>query len=292
MARIRSIKPEFWADEKLGPLDPLTRLVFLGLISMADDSGRVLASVKVIDSFIFPHTNDTSREALATLSRMARVVVGNTKSGQAVLQIANWKSHQRVDHPNLQAALPPIVTEVDGAAYFTGPLANESRVIPEALANDSRGARDSIYDLRSTTNDLRSTTNEQLSPRGKRADRTTKAEGEAKLRGGYPARLAEVWAETMGHLPPARFGICKPVVEEYGLELTAKALGGYCRTAMLNGKAEFASPALFTKTARQWVLEVTPFSKMTREEAASIGVLDDWLNVGGGTDLATEPSAA
>ena len=29
MARIRSIKPEFWSDEKLAHQDPLTRLVFL-----------------------------------------------------------------------------------------------------------------------------------------------------------------------------------------------------------------------------------------------------------------------
>lgn len=41
MARIRTIKPEFWSDEKLSPLAPIDRLTFLGLISMADDYGRV-----------------------------------------------------------------------------------------------------------------------------------------------------------------------------------------------------------------------------------------------------------
>ena len=43
MARIRTIKPEFWTDEKLAPLSPICRLTFLGLVSMADDAGRLNA---------------------------------------------------------------------------------------------------------------------------------------------------------------------------------------------------------------------------------------------------------
>ncbi len=53
MPRIRSIKPEFWADEKMSSLSPIDRLVFLGLIGMADDFGRVHDNVKVIDAFVF-----------------------------------------------------------------------------------------------------------------------------------------------------------------------------------------------------------------------------------------------
>lgn len=87
MARIRSIKPEFWADEKLSPLDPITRLVFLGLISMADDAGRLVDNVKQIDALVFPETSDSARESLATLSRIGRIQRG--------------KDAQRpVDHPD------------------------------------------------------------------------------------------------------------------------------------------------------------------------------------------------
>ena len=154
MARIRSIKPEFWADEKLAPLDALTRLVFLGLISMADDTGRLVDNLKQIDAMIFPCTDETSREALATLSRIGRIIRGKTANGQPVVQVANWQRHQRVDHPNLLAALPEIITP------------HEDTEIPEALANDSRGipevlaSRSTIYDQRSTTNDQRSDSSE------------------------------------------------------------------------------------------------------------------------------------
>lgn len=142
MARIRTIKPEFWQDEKLAPCDPVTRLVFLGLISMADDLGRVLDNVKIIDAFIFPESSDTSRESLATLSRLARVTRGKTVSGQRVIQIVNWDRHQKVDRPSMRAALPEIVA----ASEDTDILASPSRDTREPLA------------IRPTTNDLRPTT--------------------------------------------------------------------------------------------------------------------------------------
>jgi hypothetical protein len=156
MARIRTIKPEFWQDEKLAPCDPLTRLVFLGLISMADDCGRLLDNVKVIDAFIFPESDHSSHEALMRLSGMARIRRGKTSSGQKIIQIVNWDAHQKVQHPNLKGSLPEIV---DGQA-LTRPH--------EPLMNGSGGAREPLTphtndlhtnDQRPTTNDLH--TNDQ-----------------------------------------------------------------------------------------------------------------------------------
>lgn len=110
MPRIRTIKPEFWADEKLGPMSATTRLVFLGLISMADDRGRLVDSEKQIDAFIFPYSSETCRRALADLSSNGRIVRGSTASGQKIIQIAHWH-HQKIDKPNIHGALPPIVDD-------------------------------------------------------------------------------------------------------------------------------------------------------------------------------------
>lgn len=158
MARIRTIKPEFWQDEKLAPLDAVTRLVFLGLIGMADDAGRVLDNVKIIDAFIFPETSDSCREALATLSRMGRVTRGVTASGQRVIQITHWADHQRVDRPNLQAALPEIV-DASEVAPPRERRANESRAPREPLA-----PRPTTYDLRSTTDEQRAASERAATP--------------------------------------------------------------------------------------------------------------------------------
>lgn len=151
MARIRTLKPEFWADEKLAPLDPVTRLVFLGLLSMADDAGRLVDSLKQIDAFVFPETDDTARDALANLSRGGRILRGRTASGQRIIQIANWTRHQKVDHPNLRAALPEIVSP----HMVTTPretIATESRDVRAALATRPVPT--------TSTNDQRPTTDE------------------------------------------------------------------------------------------------------------------------------------
>lgn len=124
MPRIRTIKPEYWGDEKLSPLAAIHRLVFLGLISMADDTGRVLDSVRAIDGFVFPNTDDTAAASLEVLAELGRIERGVTASGQRVIQIVNW-SHQKIDRPNLSGALPRIA--------LTDESTKRRRAIPRAL---------------------------------------------------------------------------------------------------------------------------------------------------------------
>ena len=116
MARIRTIKPEFWQDEKLAPLDPLTRLVFLGLISQADDAGRLVDSVRLLDGLLFPMTDDTCADALVKLNELGVIERGVTASGQRVIQIVGWEKHQKVEKPNLKSALGPIAVSDTSAA--------------------------------------------------------------------------------------------------------------------------------------------------------------------------------
>ncbi len=150
MARIRTLKPEFWADEKLCSLDVATRLVFLGLISMADDAGRLVDNVKQIDAALFPATRHTSKKALVELAGLGRIRRGQTPSGQSVIQIVNWSKHQRVDHPNMQAALPPIASNDkadtdpprEALAKGDGVTREElaTRSVPTTSTNDQKNA--------------------------------------------------------------------------------------------------------------------------------------------------------
>src|SRR5690606_3718581 len=98
--RIRTIKPEFFQDEKLAPMTVIDRFVFLGLISMADDAGRLLDNVKVIDAFIFPCSDDSSATSLRKLHDLSRIVRYTSESGQKLIQIRNWSEHQKVEKPN------------------------------------------------------------------------------------------------------------------------------------------------------------------------------------------------
>lgn len=163
MARIRTVKPEFWSDEKLAPLTPVDRLVFLGLISMADDFGRLLDNLKTIDAFVFPCTDDSARESLATLSRLGRIVRGMTASGQPVIQIPTWHRHQKVDKPSKRASLPELVSSQH--------LSESSRDTRETVARLSRDSRVTTSDLGPPTTDHRPPTEEDDADRRKAPQR-------------------------------------------------------------------------------------------------------------------------
>jgi hypothetical protein len=159
MARIRTIKPEMFQDEKLAPLAAIDRFVFIGLISMADDAGRLLDSVKLIDGTLFPETDESSRDSLDNLARTGRVCRYTVESGQKLLQITNWSKHQKVDNPAkyvLQAPPPQPVTAT--------PVIESSRESREDVATPSRS------DLRPTTYDLRPTTNTKAPSPSARAE--------------------------------------------------------------------------------------------------------------------------
>jgi hypothetical protein len=87
----------------------IDRLVFLGLICMADDAGRLVDNIKSIDGFIFPASEDTSRESLMRLSGASRITRYTSASGQALIQIANWKKHQKIGHPSKYTLPAPVL---------------------------------------------------------------------------------------------------------------------------------------------------------------------------------------
>lgn len=100
MARIRTLKPEFWQDEKLAPLPAIDRLVFIGLISQADDAGRLVDNPRMLDGLIFPHTDESCRQSLETLNQLGRIIRYKSDSGQKLIQIVGWKKHQNVQKPS------------------------------------------------------------------------------------------------------------------------------------------------------------------------------------------------
>jgi hypothetical protein len=165
VARIRTIKPEFWTDEKMSLLDVTTRLVFLGLISLADDAGRLVDNVKLLDGQLFPNTDDSCRDALDTLARMSRITRYRTSSGQPLLQITKWESHQKVDKPSKYVLPGP--SEVGSQVVESKTLnkAEEpSRESRDESPEESRESRAPTLDLVPTTPDLRSGSEPDAAP--------------------------------------------------------------------------------------------------------------------------------
>jgi hypothetical protein len=98
VARIRNIKPDFWTDEKLVELDPVDRLLFIGLWNFADDEGYLPYSPKRIKMQVFPGDALEISRGLQNLISAKVLTLYSSEAGE-VLHVTNWAKHQKVSNP-------------------------------------------------------------------------------------------------------------------------------------------------------------------------------------------------
>ena len=101
MARIRTIKPEFWRHPVLGRLPDDQQLLALALLSMADDEGYFRAEPELIRGDVQPFREDlaTISRGLAKLSDIGWIEVAHHPEQGSIGRIKTWAAHQKVDHP-------------------------------------------------------------------------------------------------------------------------------------------------------------------------------------------------
>ena len=115
MARIRTIKPEFWEDEKLAKLPIHARLLFIGTWNFADDNGALLANPVLMKSHIFPYEDI----GISTISEWIDMLVENgmlirtTYNGKDYLVIRKFLIHQKINRKSIRINIPlPVVLQV------------------------------------------------------------------------------------------------------------------------------------------------------------------------------------
>src|SRR6185437_10991389 len=103
MARIRTIKPEFFSSEQIVECSSSARLLFVGLWCFADDGGVHQYSVKRIKMEIFPGDDISDQQLAAWLTELlnADLLKSYTVDGKRYLLITGWK-HQKIDRPTLR----------------------------------------------------------------------------------------------------------------------------------------------------------------------------------------------
>jgi len=107
MGRIRTIKPEFWEDDRVGQLSPLAKLVFIGSWNLADDAGRLRWSADYINAslFMYEKLSRNRVEKLMAEVEAQKLVTPYEARGQGLAHISGWH-HQRIDKPQ-PARFPP-----------------------------------------------------------------------------------------------------------------------------------------------------------------------------------------
>ena len=111
MARIRTIKPEFWSDDKVTSCSPLARLLFIGLWNFADDEGRMDDAPRQIKARVLPSDEATIQGVDALLGELAEagLIERYGVAGRRYLRVRGWR-HQKISHA-APSRIPPSSTE-------------------------------------------------------------------------------------------------------------------------------------------------------------------------------------
>lgn len=102
MARARNIKPSFFQNDALGELDPLARLLFVGLWTIADFKGCLEFRPKRIKAQLLPY-DECSLDSLATALDKSGFIAIYSVQGQQYIKIVNFERHQN-PHKNEREA--------------------------------------------------------------------------------------------------------------------------------------------------------------------------------------------
>lgn len=102
MARIRSIKPEFWTSQTLSRVSPLARLLFIATWTHADDVGHFQAAPALLASQAFPMDGFTppAVDALIGELEMAGLIRLYAVAGNQYGEVSNWGEHQVINRPS------------------------------------------------------------------------------------------------------------------------------------------------------------------------------------------------
>lgn len=109
MARIRSVKPEFWTDRKLSRLSRDARLLYIALWNQADEWCRVHGDTRYVKGHCLPYDDDLSLSAidrlldeLATAGHLQRYEI----AADPYLYLPKMAKHQRLEPHKVPSRLP------------------------------------------------------------------------------------------------------------------------------------------------------------------------------------------
>jgi hypothetical protein len=104
------IRPELWGDEGFLELSLGARLLFIGLISHADDEGRGTAGATSLKTRIFPCDNLSPTEIEAFKVEIAAKVrcVFYQVEGKEYYELTRFSKHQTINRPSHSAIPKPI----------------------------------------------------------------------------------------------------------------------------------------------------------------------------------------
>lgn len=125
MARKRMISPCIWESFSFSELSDFSKLVFISLISHADDEGRGVAKAATIASMTFP--NDENKRVADVKKALSEIALKTstqlyTVDGREYYALENWLDYQTINKPTKSKLPPPPSVGVGGDILNHGEL--------------------------------------------------------------------------------------------------------------------------------------------------------------------------
>jgi hypothetical protein len=130
MARTRLIKPDFFLDDDLAKLPPLTRILFAGLWCLADREGRLEDRPSKIKAQVIPYDDHNIENALSQLH--PEFITRYKVNGESYIQVNNFQRHQK-PHKTERASIIPPAPLSNGYLTVKQPLSNVDILSPDTL---------------------------------------------------------------------------------------------------------------------------------------------------------------
>ena len=143
MARIRTIKPQFWLNEELGTIPRDARLLYIGLWNISDDRGVFLWRPAQIKIQLFPYDQDlTASDVEKWLNNLVEIkhLYKFQEDGKWFGYCPNFQIHQDIKNPSkwTHSKTTPVLPQSYGTTTPALLLGKEERVIGKELEVKSK----------------------------------------------------------------------------------------------------------------------------------------------------------
>ena len=163
MARIRTIKPDFWRDDSLSTVSAEAALLAIGLLNHSDDEGYFQANPKLIEADVFPlrELSSSTPALLQELVEIGYIQLFLGSDGKSYGHVISFSKHQVISKPT--------ASKISGLRSFQDDSGSSIGVLHVGKERNGIGKADSVVD--ETTKDSSPTSNssdKKTTPRGTR----------------------------------------------------------------------------------------------------------------------------
>jgi hypothetical protein len=138
MARIRTIKPQFWQSEDMSSISEPACLLAIALLNYADDYGYFSANLKLINAACFPlrEPSVSTPVLLIELCGIDYIQMGKCPNGKEYGRIKKFNEHQKINRPT-DSKLVDLQIVWNGLEKPSLPIRGNSLITHGALMDNS-----------------------------------------------------------------------------------------------------------------------------------------------------------